>query len=305
MIPRRLFLATVYSVLASSLYNNVDSFFVVPTKNQNSMNASTKRTTTIRTITTTTTTTSLALGNSYMDNLDPLALPPGRMPGLSYDITRIQTPQEFLAFLAQDDRLCVIKVYAEWCVICKQFDLRYRKLVNKEGDKMDINGVVVDPGRVRFAEMDFNLNEDLCRRLDATRLPYVLMYQGASGTAGKITGFQCGPSNFQRVVNELNQHAGPWEATEIRVEAAAKKAMEAARFKEAEARAIQLAQAAEETYRQEEAARLAYEAQTMERAELTPEEAANEAQFRANEEAFMRMEAERATAEEQARLSQQ
>jgi len=121
---------------------------------------------------------------------------------LQYDITFVQGPQDFLDFLARDDRLCVIFVRANWCQICKQFSTKWRKMANAYGDKYDPNtGELVIPGSIRFAEIEFTEHEDLCRRLDASRLPHVLFYQGAAGMAGKITQYQCGPSAFGLVVD--------------------------------------------------------------------------------------------------------
>lgn len=47
-------------------------------------------------------------------------------------------------------------------------------------------------------------NEEMCRLLNATKLPYILMYKGSRG---KIMDFQCGPSNFQALIDAVNEHA--------------------------------------------------------------------------------------------------
>ena len=47
-------------------------------------------------------------------------------------------------------------------------------------------------------------NEEMCRLLNATQLPYILMYKGSRG---KILDFQCGPSNFQQLIDAVNEHA--------------------------------------------------------------------------------------------------
>jgi len=130
---------------------------------------------------------------------------------LQYDITFVQGPQDFLDFLARDDRLCVIFVRANWCQICTQFKTKWRKMANAYGDKYDPNtGELVVPGSIRFDEIEFTEHEDLCRRLGASRLPHVLFYQGAAGMAGKITQYQCGPSAFGLVVDSAEYLlAGP------------------------------------------------------------------------------------------------
>jgi hypothetical protein len=47
-------------------------------------------------------------------------------------------------------------------------------------------------------------NEEMCRLLNATKLPYILIYKGSRG---KIMDFQCGPSNFQQLVDAVNEHS--------------------------------------------------------------------------------------------------
>ena len=49
-------------------------------------------------------------------------------------------------------------------------------------------------------------NEEMCRLLNATKLPYILMYKGSKG---KVTDFQCGPAKFQLLVDAVNEHADP------------------------------------------------------------------------------------------------
>ena len=59
---------------------------------------------------------------------------------------------------------------------------------------------------MRFSEMQFDdpNNEEMCRLLNATKLPYILIYKGSRG---KIMDFQCGPSDFQQLIDAVNQHA--------------------------------------------------------------------------------------------------
>jgi hypothetical protein len=64
--------------------------------------------------------------------------------------------------------------------------------------------VIKERGRVRFCEIEFTEHEELCRGLQATRLPHVLVFRGAVGSAGLVDNFQCSPANFQRVVDTVN-----------------------------------------------------------------------------------------------------
>jgi hypothetical protein len=47
-------------------------------------------------------------------------------------------------------------------------------------------------------------NEEMCQLLNATKLPYILMYKGSKG---KVDEFQCGPGNFQVLIDAVNQYA--------------------------------------------------------------------------------------------------
>ena len=100
-----------------------------------------------------------------------------------------------------------VKVYASWCKTCAVFDVRYRKLASQLGDTYKGNELT-SRGRVRFAEMQFDdpNNEEMCRLLNATKLPYILMYKGSKG---KVTDFQCGPAKFQLLVDAVNEYADP------------------------------------------------------------------------------------------------
>eukprot|EP00804_Cyclotella_cryptica_P018767 CCRYP_007249-RA/>CCRYP_007249-RA protein AED:0.25 eAED:0.25 QI:211/0.85/0.87/1/1/1/8/367/1439 len=125
-------------------------------------------------------------------------------------IVPIKQPQDLLDFVIEDERLSVVKVYATWCKTCQVFDIRYRKLASQIGDIYSSSSpdALLQKGRVRFSEMAFDdpNNEEMCRLLNATKLPYILVYKGSRG---KITDFQCGPSNFQMLIDVVNQYADP------------------------------------------------------------------------------------------------
>ena len=110
-------------------------------------------------------------------------------------IFKIQQPQDLLEFVVADERLSIVKVFASWCKTCKVFDVRYRKLANQLGD--------LQSGPVRFAEMmyDTPANEEMCKLLNATKLPYILIYKGSKG---KVADFQCTPAKFQVLVDTVN-----------------------------------------------------------------------------------------------------
>lgn len=138
-------------------------------------------------------------------------------------IFQIHNPSDLFNFISEDDRLCVIKVYASWCHTCKKFDLRYRKLASKFGDKYyDSSDVNIDAsstailgekcstilskrGQVRFAELryDFPQNEELFDSVlhdvcETVSFPYILMYKRQEG---KVRGFGCTPAEFQMLAD--------------------------------------------------------------------------------------------------------
>ncbi|EJK56254.1 hypothetical protein THAOC_23900, partial [Thalassiosira oceanica] len=54
-------------------------------------------------------------------------------------------------------------------------------------------------------------NEEMCRLLNATKLPYVLIYKGSRG---KVADFQCGPSGFARLEDAVARLADPIAAAD-------------------------------------------------------------------------------------------
>jgi thiol-disulfide isomerase/thioredoxin len=122
-------------------------------------------------------------------------------------IFSIQQPQDLLDFVIDDERLSVIKVHASWCKTCQIFDLRYRKLAMQYGDTTATTTPTSEDGvlrgKVRFAEMQYDnpANTEMCELLNATKLPYMMLYKG---TKGKVDEFQCNPANFQRLIDAVN-----------------------------------------------------------------------------------------------------
>ncbi|KAL9181747.1 hypothetical protein ACHAXT_012090 [Thalassiosira profunda] len=122
-------------------------------------------------------------------------------------VLSIRQPQDLLDFVIEDERLSVVKVYASWCKTCAVFDIRYRKLASQLGDTFEGDSKV-SQGSVRFAEMKYDdpNNEEMCKLLNATKLPYILMYKGSQG---KVADFQCGPAKFQMLVDAVEEFADP------------------------------------------------------------------------------------------------
>ena len=143
---------------------------------------------------------------------------PGPDQLLAPQVYEITQPQDLLDFVVDDERLSVIKVYASWCQTCAAFDVRYRKLASRMGDRYSVGGSgpgsvgkLARRGNVRFAAMRFDdpNNEEMCRLLNATKLPYILLYKGSRG---KVADFQCGPSGFAKVEDAVARFADPTPA---------------------------------------------------------------------------------------------
>lgn len=123
-------------------------------------------------------------------------------------VVDINSPDDLKDFVLADDRLAVIKVYADWCKTCRKFDLRYRKVACTWGDTNAPYGFEGSEfsNLVRFSQMEYGANEEMCKLLDATKLPYILIYKRESG---KMAGFTCPPSKSQLLVDALHKYALP------------------------------------------------------------------------------------------------
>jgi len=118
------------------------------------------------------------------------------------NIVKIQSHQDYINFLQEDDRLCLVKFYASWCKSCKRFGVSFRHLAFDEGDHLNHNGEVAHVGNVRFAEVEYSQCAGLCKTLKVKKLPTVHYYKEGEGKLSELT---CKPSQFQLVVDEMNR----------------------------------------------------------------------------------------------------
>ena len=58
-------------------------------------------------------------------------------------------------------------------------------------------------------------NEEMCKLLGATKIPYILVYKRVGG---KIAGFTCPPSQVQLLIDVLHEHAVPTNPSTLEVE---------------------------------------------------------------------------------------
>mmetsp|Transcript_6409 Transcript_6409/g.15963 ORF Transcript_6409/g.15963 Transcript_6409/m.15963 type:complete len:278 (-) Transcript_6409:146-979(-) len=119
------------------------------------------------------------------------------------NIIVIKSHDDYVKFLEEDDRLCVIKFYASWCKSCQKFGIKYRHLAFDDGDRIvGIEGTTVHSGEVRFAEVEYSANAKLCKALKVKKLPTVHMHRKGSG---KIADMTCKPSLFHLVTDEVHR----------------------------------------------------------------------------------------------------
>mmetsp|Transcript_12136 Transcript_12136/g.16948 ORF Transcript_12136/g.16948 Transcript_12136/m.16948 type:complete len:269 (-) Transcript_12136:276-1082(-) len=125
--------------------------------------------------------------------------------GLIPKITTVNSLDEFLEFIQEDDRLCIIKFHASWCKSCQKFGVQFRHIAMENGDKVNSDGIVATKGNVRFAQVEFGANTILCKSLGIKKLPTVHFYKQPHG---KLTGFPCGPKKFDLLVETLEEYKG-------------------------------------------------------------------------------------------------
>jgi thiol-disulfide isomerase/thioredoxin len=104
-------------------------------------------------------------------------------------IFSVQEPTDLLTFLGQDDQVCIVKVWTSWCKSCKVLEPKYRKLAKDY------------QGKARFAEIEYSPLEELCKGLQATKVPHILIYQQMR----KQTQFVCLPQDFKKL-SSLVEH---------------------------------------------------------------------------------------------------
>jgi len=120
-------------------------------------------------------------------------------------ISKINSSKEFLDFVEGDDRLCVVKFHATWCQICRAVVRKFAKFALNYGDREIIDagntssGRAVVPGLVRFADVEWSQNTELCKALKVQKFPFIMIYEKGE----KIGAFSTGPAhNFRNIVGK-------------------------------------------------------------------------------------------------------
>eukprot|EP00977_Amphora_coffeiformis_P018421 scaffold6474_cov189-Amphora_coffeaeformis.AAC.7 len=165
--------------------------------------------------------------------------------GVKPKVTVIRSKDDLDKFLAEDDRLCLVKFHAAWCKSCQRFNLHFKQLAGQFAD-WEKDGEVVKKNSVRIAEVEWGANTQLCKSLGVTKLPSIFFYSEGM----KIDSLAAGPTRFFKVREAVQRYANMTPA-DLQFEAKleeGKKLMEAAarreRFEEvAKAREARRAQA--------------------------------------------------------------
>lgn len=119
-------------------------------------------------------------------------------------VTLITSPEHFLSYLSEDsERITIVRFHAKWCRACNAFDKRFQKLIKKAGDTYSKDGSVISQGLVRFADIDYEANKDLCRALEIDRFPAVNFYKSLD--PGLLETLVCESRLFKSVVDTLNR----------------------------------------------------------------------------------------------------
>eukprot|EP00980_Cylindrotheca_fusiformis_P006128 scaffold1319_cov126-Cylindrotheca_fusiformis.AAC.17 len=118
-------------------------------------------------------------------------------------IVTINSAEEYRQFLAEDDRLCLIKFHASWCKTCKHFGMQYERIGKEIGDLEAIDGSsIVKKGEIRLAQIEYGENTELCKSLGVQKVPSIHFYSQGK----KIDGFPCGPKRIAYTLERLNHY---------------------------------------------------------------------------------------------------
>jgi len=133
-------------------------------------------------------------------------------------IVTISSAEEYLDFLAEDDRLCMVKFHASWCKSCQKFGMQYERIAQNVGDMVVTNEdgteSIVEQREMRFAEIEYGANRKLCKSLGVKKVPSVHFY-----SRGKmVDGFPCGPKKIAMLLEKLT-HYRSLSHTELAFEA--------------------------------------------------------------------------------------
>jgi len=96
------------------------------------------------------------------------------------------------------DGIAVVKFYAPWCAMCRRVGASYKKAAAASGEESGSKDV-------RFYEVNFAENKDLCRRERVFALPMVHFY---TRSMGRINRFTLTTNADKVIARELDRYVG-------------------------------------------------------------------------------------------------
>eukprot|EP00522_Entomoneis_paludosa_P018029 CAMPEP_0172442064 /NCGR_PEP_ID=MMETSP1065-20121228/2543_1 /TAXON_ID=265537 /ORGANISM="Amphiprora paludosa, Strain CCMP125" /LENGTH=280 /DNA_ID=CAMNT_0013191751 /DNA_START=76 /DNA_END=918 /DNA_ORIENTATION=+ len=131
--------------------------------------------------------------------------PTPKLPiGTKPKISEIRSDVDLQEFLAEDDRLCLVKFYASWCKSCQKFNIHHDKLAKEKSDWVDSStGKLVKENEMRMASIEYSKCQSLCKSLGVEKLPTVFLYSKGR----KLTELSVGASKFGKVRDAIAQYS--------------------------------------------------------------------------------------------------
>lgn len=118
---------------------------------------------------------------------------------ISDSIQRVNGVEEYLKALEENkNRLVVLKVFAPWCRSCRALEPKVQRLA-------------MEFQQVKFLEMNYEENKQLCWRLGVSAMPTFIFYRGEEGEINK---FSCGPKRGDVIREKLLEALGLKEEEE-------------------------------------------------------------------------------------------
>ncbi|KAG7336494.1 thioredoxin [Nitzschia inconspicua] len=131
-------------------------------------------------------------------------------------IVSIESAEDYLNFLKEgendpEERLAVVKFYADWCKSCQKFGQQFTRIGREIGDLEEVilnqdddeEASIVRKGEIRMGEIEWSGNSDLCKALGVTKLPAVHIY---SSKGRLVDAFRCGPNKFPLFLDKLDNY---------------------------------------------------------------------------------------------------
>eukprot|EP00747_Dinoflagellata_sp_TGD_P045824 gnl/TRDRNA2_/TRDRNA2_144074_c0_seq1.p1 gnl/TRDRNA2_/TRDRNA2_144074_c0~~gnl/TRDRNA2_/TRDRNA2_144074_c0_seq1.p1 ORF type:complete len:319 (-),score=61.43 gnl/TRDRNA2_/TRDRNA2_144074_c0_seq1:30-986(-) len=103
-------------------------------------------------------------------------------------VTKLNGEDVMAVMNCDTDHIIVFAYYAKWCQTCK-------------ATKFKLTQMAKELPEVRFFEVDFGENKDICQSLGIDKIPFVEMYQFGKG---KLDNFVCTPKQVPRLKMRLD-----------------------------------------------------------------------------------------------------